>query len=74
MQPSPASVRDFGWNHPAYRSFATIDRRALNRFFELGCTEGQGYLFNRPLSADEWSTAFESGAVPPKAAPCAEIS
>src|SRR5271170_6633367 len=36
LQPAPASVRDFGWNHPAYRSFATIDRRALNRFFELG--------------------------------------
>jgi diguanylate cyclase (GGDEF)-like protein len=36
VQPSPASVRDFGWNHPAYRNFATIDRRALNRFFELG--------------------------------------
>jgi diguanylate cyclase (GGDEF)-like protein len=36
VQPAAAPVRDFGWNHPAYRNFATIDRRALNRFFELG--------------------------------------
>jgi diguanylate cyclase (GGDEF)-like protein len=34
--PSTVPVHEFGWNHPAYRNFATIDRRALNRFFELG--------------------------------------
>jgi diguanylate cyclase (GGDEF)-like protein len=38
LEPTPLSARDFGWNHPAYRNFATIDRRALNRFFELGST------------------------------------
>jgi diguanylate cyclase (GGDEF)-like protein len=36
VQPAPASVHDFGWKHPAYRNFGALDRRALNRFFELG--------------------------------------
>jgi len=36
LEATPVSAHDFGWNHPAYRNFATIDRRALNRFFELG--------------------------------------
>ena len=39
---------------------------------ELGCTEGQGYLFSRPLTADEWSATLESESPLPRPAPYGE--
>src|SRR5438045_4645239 len=32
----PFTAQGLSWNHPAYRNFASLDRRALDRLFELG--------------------------------------
>jgi diguanylate cyclase (GGDEF)-like protein len=32
----PFSAQGLSWDHPAYRNFAELDRRVLNRLFDLG--------------------------------------